>query len=120
MKRILIVDDQEEIRDLVRMTLEIGGYEVHEAADGEQGLRMAERASPDMVLLDVMMPGSLDGLGVCRALKQGARPTRAKVVMLSARSASQDQHAGLQAGADAYLAKPFSPRQLLQVVGRMV
>jgi DNA-binding response OmpR family regulator len=119
MKRILIVDDHQDIRELVRMTLEVDGYEVHEAADGDAGLREAARTNPDLMLLDVMMPGSLDGLGVCRKLRADASRRRMKVVMLSARGQAADRKAGLEAGADAYLCKPFSPRQLLQVVSRM-
>jgi DNA-binding response OmpR family regulator len=119
-KRILIVDDQEDIRELVRMTLEMDGYEVHEAGDGDAGLRLAEKVSPDLMLLDVMMPGRLDGLGVCRTVKADLARKRMKVVMLSARGQRSDHEAGLQAGADAYLAKPFSPRQLLQVISRVI
>ena len=120
MKRILIVDDQPDIRELVRMTLEMDGYEVHEAGDGDTGLQMAGRVAPDLMLLDVMMPGRLDGLGVCRTIKADAARRRLKVVMLSARGQQNDVDAGMQAGADAYLSKPFSPRQLLQLVSRMV
>lgn len=119
MKRILIVDDQEDIRELVRMTLEIDGHEVHEAADGADALQMAARCRPDLVLLDIMMPGGIDGLGVCRTLRQQGTGGRPRVVMLSARGQKNDQQAGLQAGADAYLVKPFSPRELLQVVTRL-
>lgn len=119
MKRILVVDDQEDIRELVRMTLELDGYEVHEASDGDHGLAAATRIQPDLMLLDVMMPGTLDGLGVCRALRDQPVRRRMKVVMLSAKGQKADQQAGLDAGADAYLAKPFSPRELLQVISRM-
>jgi DNA-binding response OmpR family regulator len=120
MKRILIVDDQQEIRELVRLTLEIGGYEVHEADNGDNGLQVASRVVPDLVLLDLMMPGGLDGLAVCRRIRAEAATRRTKVVMLSGRSQPADEMAGLEAGADAYLTKPFSPRQLLQVVSQMV
>jgi DNA-binding response OmpR family regulator len=120
MKRILIVEDQPDIRDLVRMTLEMASFEVHEAPDGEAGLRMAAQVSPDLMLLDVMMPGSLDGLAVCQRVKADPARRRTKVVMLSARNQSADRQAGLKAGADAYLSKPFSPRQLLDAVERMI
>ena len=69
MKRILIVEDQADIRDLIRMSLEHGDFEIHEAEDGDQGLQMAQRLAPDLVLLDVMMPGQLNGLAVCKRLK---------------------------------------------------
>ncbi|EHR70903.1 response regulator with CheY-like receiver domain and winged-helix DNA-binding domain [Burkholderiales bacterium JOSHI_001] len=120
MKRILIVEDQPDIRELVRMTLEMEDFEVHEAENGDIGLQMAARLSPDLVLLDVMMPGSLDGLGVCERIKADAARRRTKVVMLSARNQEADRQAGRKAGADAYLSKPFSPRQLLDVIGRVL
>ena len=120
MKRILIVDDQQDIRELVRMTLEMDGYQVHEAGDGETGLQMAARVSPDLMLLDVMMPGAIDGLDVCRRIRADLGRRKTKVVMLSARGQPSDHKAGLDAGADAYLSKPFSPRQLLQIVSTMV
>jgi DNA-binding response OmpR family regulator len=119
MKRILIVDDQPDIRDLVRMTLEIDGHEVHEADHGEAALDQVRRMVPDLMLLDVMMPGRLDGLAVCRQLRQSPAYRRLKVVMLSARGQQADVSAGRSAGADAYLTKPFSPRQLLDVVNRL-
>lgn len=123
MKRILVVDDQQDIRELVRMTLEIDGHEVHEADNGQAALRLAGQLSPDLMLLDVMMPGGLDGLDVCRRIKQqaggGGAPAQMKVVMLSACGMKADQRAGLAAGADGYLTKPFSPRELLAVVARM-
>ncbi|WP_088287143.1 response regulator transcription factor [Ideonella sp. A 288] len=120
MKQILIVEDQADIRELIRMTLEMGGFEVHEAADGDAALLMIDRMTPDLMLLDVMMPGTIDGLGVCRRVKASARHRRTKVVMLSARDQPGDRQAGRQAGADEYLTKPFSPRQLLQVVERAI
>ena len=119
-KRILIVEDQPDIRELVRMTLEMEDFEVHEACDGDAGLAMAQRQAPDLLLLDVMMPGSLDGLGVCKRIKADAALRRTKVIMLTARGQASDRSAGLAAGADDYLTKPFSPRQLLEAVRRMV
>lgn len=120
MKRILIVDDQPDLRELVRMTLEIDGHEVHEAEDGPSALQAVRRLAPELVMLDVMMPGGMDGLAVCRALRADPTRRRTRVVMLSARGQKVDIEAGRAAGADAYLAKPFSPRQLLDVVSRLV
>lgn len=120
MKRILIVEDQPDIRELIRMSLETGPYEIHEAENGDMALQMAARLNPDLMLLDVMMPGSLDGLGVCQRIKRDPLRKRTKVVMLSARNQASDRQAGLNAGADDYLVKPFSPRQLMQAVSRMV
>jgi DNA-binding response OmpR family regulator len=119
MKRILIIEDQAENRDLIRMTLELGDFEVHEEVNGEAGLKRAREVAPDLVLLDVMMPGALDGWAVCRQIRADARLKRTRVVMLTARDQANDRTTGLQAGADDYLSKPFSPRQLLQVVQKL-
>ena len=120
MKRILIVEDQTDIRELIRMTLELEDFEIHEADNGDRGLKLAGEIAPHLVLLDVMMPGSLNGYQVCEKVRQDARLKRTKVVMLSARSQETDRQAGMNAGADEYLIKPFSPRELLQVVARVL
>lgn len=120
MKKVLIVEDQADIRELIRMSLELADYEIHEAEDGDQGLQMINRIQPDLVLLDVMMPGSLDGLAVCKRVKSDPSKRRIKVVMLSARNQASDRQAGLSAGADDYLMKPFSPRQLMQSVAKVI
>ena len=117
MKKILIVDDHADIRKLVRMALEFGDYEIHEAVDGETGLLAAQQLRPDFVLLDVMLPGLLDGLMVCRRIK--AEMPTVHVVMLSARGHSLDKAEGLRAGADVYLVKPFSPLQLAHSVAAL-
>lgn len=120
MKRALIVEDQADIRELIRMTLELEDMEIHEAENGDIGLVAARQLMPDLVLLDVMMPGSADGFEVCRQLRADAKFRRTKVVMLTARSQESDRQMGSRAGADAYLTKPFSPKQLLDVVKRLV
>ncbi len=114
-KTILIVDDHADIRRLLRMTLEFEDYEIFEAGDGEAALRFLAERPADTVLLDVMMPGPLNGLDVCRRIRAGDHPGRqAHVLLLSARGQACDREAGLQAGADAYLVKPFSPLQLIE------
>ena len=120
MKKILIVEDQPDIRKLIRMTLEFEDYEIHEAADGAFGLRMASAVGPDLVLLDVMMPGELDGLQVCQRIKSDPRLAGLKVVLLTARGQARDREAGQLAGADDYLVKPFSPLQLIETIDRLV
>lgn len=117
MKRILIVEDQADIRKLLQLTLEFERHEVHEAHDGAQGLERAQALQPDLVLLDVMMPGEIDGLTLCRRLKDQPRPPL--VVLLTARGQAADIEAGRQAGADDYLVKPFSPLQLIDTIGRL-
>lgn len=120
MKKILIVDDHADIRRLIRMTLEFEDYDIREAADGESALVMAQEHQPDLVLLDVMMPGAINGLEVCRRLRDGAAAgTRPRVIMLSARGQASDREAGLQAGADTYLVKPFSPLQLISCIAEL-
>jgi DNA-binding response OmpR family regulator len=117
--RILIVEDQADICKLIRMTLEFGDFEIHEAHDGESGLNMARAIMPTVMLLDVMMPGLLDGYQVCTRIKQDPQLKRIQVVMLTARGQATDLAAGEAAGADAYLVKPFSPLELIERVEAM-
>jgi len=118
-KKILLIEDIADIRRLIRMTIELDDIEIQEAADGPTGLAMAVASVPDVVILDVMMPGGMDGLEVCRRIKGEASLAATKVLMLSARGTSQDIELATAAGADAYLVKPFSPLQLIQVVAGM-
>lgn len=120
MKKILIVEDQDEIRELIRVTLEFESYEIHEASNGDEGLSLAQRLKPDLVLLDVMMPGGIDGLQVCQRIKADPQLKRSKVVMLSAKGAAADKQAGSQVGADQYLIKPFSPLELIAVINKVI
>ncbi len=117
MQKILIVEDHADIRRLIRMTLEFEDCDIHEAPDAPTGWDMARAIEPDVVLLDVMMPGALNGLDLCRAIKADARLRKVVVIVLSARGSSADRALGMQAGADAYLVKPFSPMQLLELLG---
>ena len=108
-KRILIVEDELHIVNLVRAYLEQAGYEVLTAVDGGEGLRMARQERPDLVVLDLMLPG-MDGLDVCRALR---RDCDVPIIMLTARIEEVDKLLGLELGADDYVTKPFSPRELV-------
>ncbi len=114
-EHILVVDDEEDILHLVRYNLERGGYRVRCAGDGDQALAEARREPPDLILLDLMLPG-LNGLEVCRLLKQDSKTDRIPIVMLTAKGEEQDVVKGLDAGADDYVVKPFSPRILLSRV----
>jgi len=116
MKRILIVEDQSDIRKLIRMTLEFENYEIFEAADGVSGLALVVSERPDVILLDVMMPGELDGLQVCKRIKSDPATAHVKVILLTARGQERDRVAGESTGADVYLVKPFSPLQLISVI----
>jgi two-component system, OmpR family, phosphate regulon response regulator PhoB len=120
MKRILIVEDQADIRRLISMTLEFENYDIQEASDGSFGLRTAQAMKPDVVLLDVMMPGELDGLQVCQRIKADPTLSGTKVVLLTARGLPKDREAGDAAGADDYLVKPFSPLHLIETLERLL
>jgi two-component system, OmpR family, response regulator MprA len=108
--RVLVVEDDARVAASLRRSLEYAGYPVALAADGPAGLAAAIRDAPDLVVLDVNLPG-LDGFGVCRALR--ASGGTALVLMLTARDATSDRVDGLDAGADDYLVKPFAPEELL-------
>ena len=111
-KHILIVEDDEDIRELVKFNLTREGWRVTEAESGEEAIRKAGAAVPDLVLLDLMLPG-IDGLEVCRTLRAEPRTAGIPIVMLTAKSEESDVVAGLELGADDYLTKPFSPRVLV-------
>jgi DNA-binding response OmpR family regulator len=115
---VLTIEDQADIRRLIRMTLEFRGMKVLEAADGEQGLALARSARPDLILLDVMMPG-IGGLEVSTTLARDPTLSGIPVVMVSALGHTEDVQAGLNTGVRAYLVKPFSPWELLELVSRL-
>lgn len=115
-QKLLIVDDQPELRKMLRLALGYGKYRLYEAGDGATALAIAQAEKPDVILLDVMMPGKLDGFAVCRALKSDLELTGSFVVMLTARGQPEDYVNGDAAGADAYIVKPFSPTKLIEVV----
>lgn len=106
---VLVVDDDEQIRNLLRLYLERGGHRVTEAADGNEALERARSEKVDLVLLDVMLPG-VDGLEICRRIREVADTP---IMLLTARSGDADKVLGLDLGADDYVVKPFSPRELM-------
>lgn len=120
MSRILIIEDQADIRRLIRWSLDDADHDFHEATNGTQGLAAAKSLQPDLVLLDVMMPGGIDGFEVCRQIRADPALARTPVLMLTARAQSRDHDAGQQAGADLFLTKPFSPAQLALEVERLL
>jgi DNA-binding response OmpR family regulator len=115
--RVLVVDDDATVRDVVARYLGDAGYQVELAADGEQALRAAAEAQPDAVVLDLMLPGP-GGLQVCRTLRAGPAPPA--IVMLTALGEEDDRIRGLELGADDYVTKPFSPRELVLRVGSVL
>lgn len=111
-KKILIVDDEAHIVELVKVCLEDSDYDLVDAYDGQEALEKAESERPDLILLDIMLP-KLDGFEVCRRLKDSESTREIPVVMLSAKGQEVDKVKGFQSGADAYMTKPFSPIRLL-------
>lgn len=110
--RVLVVEDDEDVRELLRRTLEREGYAVTTAQSGEEALGMAAKSPPGLIILDVMLPG-INGIEVCRHLRVDAKTGSVPIVMLTAKSEDVDIVLGLEMGADDYITKPFSPRVLV-------
>lgn len=116
---VLIADDDADIRELVGFRLEAAGCSVMRAADGEEALQLAGEKTPDVCVLDVMMP-KLDGLGVTRRLRELSATESVPVLLLTARTGEDDFTEGIDAGADDYLRKPFSPQELAARVEKVL
>jgi len=114
--RVLVVEDDEGIREMLKYNLSAAGFSVHEASDGPAGLRTARTAMPDLILLDLMLPG-MSGLDFCRALRKSSR---VPIIMLTAKDAEVDKIVGLELGADDYITKPFSIREVLARVNAVL
>lgn len=119
MKKILIVDDEEKVRGLVEVTLSISELKILHASSGEEGLMKARESMPDIILLDVMMPG-LDGIEVCRLLKKDPATKDIYIIMLTAKGQQADKKKGFAAGADEYFVKPFSPMNLIDKIDKIL
>ena len=111
-QKILVVEDEPDIRKLVNYNLAQERYKVLEAEDGEQALKIVQRDKPNLVILDLMLPG-LSGLEVCKLLRERTDTAKLPILMLTAKAGEADRVIGLEMGADDYLAKPFSPRELV-------
>lgn len=114
-KRILLIEDEEDIAALIKLQAEISGYKLHVEVDGINGFLAIEREKPDLVILDIMLPGQ-NGLDVCRKMKNNPALKAIPVIILSAKSEELDVMLGLELGADDYVAKPFSPKVLFSRV----
>ena len=114
-RRVLVADDDEDIRALIVMNLEMSGYRVAAASDGVEAAKLARTLLPDVIVLDVMMPG-MDGLDVLHGLKTWPETRDIPVIMLSAKASDQDVWHGWQAGVDYYMTKPFDLDHLLQYI----
>jgi len=110
--RVLVADDEDDVRELVVYRLSRSGYDVVEARDGEEALRLAGERTPDLLVLDVMMP-RIDGYELTRRLRAEPATSRVPVILLTARTQENDVSQGFEAGADDYLKKPFNPDELL-------
>lgn len=119
MARILVVDDEVDVANLVRTTLAAEGYEVDVATGGREALEHMLAEPPDLLVLDLMMP-EIDGMELLRLIRVEERTARTPVLILSARTEAQDQIGGLQLDADAYICKPFSPKKLVAEVNRLM
>jgi two-component system phosphate regulon response regulator PhoB len=112
MHKILVIEDERDIADLIGFNLQRAGYSVIKAHDGLTGTEVAMKERPDLIVLDLMLPGR-DGYGVFRELRRDPRSVSIPVIMLTARAQTEDRIQGLEAGADDYLTKPFSPKELM-------
>ncbi|MBN2469143.1 MAG: response regulator [Anaerolineae bacterium] len=119
MAKILIAEDERDIRDLVEFTLKFAGHEVHKAANGAEAVELAPEVKPDLILMDVRMP-RMTGYEACRELKQRDDVKHIPVVFLSAKGQDVEMQAGLEAGAIAYILKPFAPDDLTRRVGEIL
>jgi DNA-binding response OmpR family regulator len=118
-RRVLIVDDESDLREVVDYNLRAAGYEVNHADSGTTALANAQRLLPDAIVLDINLPG-LDGLAVCEMLRLLPSTKHIPILMLTALATEKTRELGLQLGADDYMTKPFSPRELVARVGRLV
>jgi DNA-binding response OmpR family regulator len=119
MPKVLIADDQEGVRAVIRLTLDSGHFDILEAPDGATAVQTALDAQPDLVFLDWTMPG-MSGIDVCKALRADPRTAGTKVVMVTGRVEADEEAAGYAAGADDYITKPFSPLELLDKVSEVL
>jgi DNA-binding response OmpR family regulator len=118
-RRVLVVEDDASIRELLRLHLDLAGFAIDEADEGRRALDRARSTPFDLVLLDVMLPG-LDGVSVCRAIRNGGPNVDTPILMLTAREGESDKVLGLESGADDYLTKPFGVRELMARIGALM
>lgn len=119
MVSILIIDDEDDIRDILKYNLEKEGFYIRVASNGEQGLKLIQESIPDLIILDVMMPG-MDGIEVCEAIRNNAEFNKILICLLTARNEDYSQIAGLNAGADDYVAKPIKPKVLVSRINALL
>jgi len=118
-KKILVIDDESSLVEMLSIRLEANNYQVIAASDGQEGLDKARSENPDLIILDLMLP-KLDGYQVCRMLKSDEKYKQIPIVIFTARAQESDIKAGNEAGADAYITKPFEPAILLDKVSQLL
>ena len=116
MKKILVVDDQQKVRELVEVTLRGDDYQILQAKSGEEAVETAKLQKPDLIIMDITMPGGMDGLKATNIIKNDESTKDAKIIILSAKGQDVDKVKGREAGADDYFSKPFSPLDLIKKV----
>lgn len=120
MKKVLIIDDHAQTRQLIKWSLADSGYQLYEASNGDIAIQVANHVKPDLILLDVVMPGELDGFKVCEQLRATPELASVKIILLSANDQPSDRELGQQAGANVYLVKPFKPASLRALVAKLL
>lgn len=118
-KRLLVIEDEVDLAEMVKLRLEANGYEILIAHDGQDGLDMARKERPDLIILDLMLP-KIDGYKVCRMLKFDEKYKHIPIIMFTARAQELDKKVGYDVGADAYITKPFDAQALLQKIKELV
>ena len=116
MKGILIVDDKKEVRELLEINLGIEEYRIFQASNGVEAVDLAQSENPDLIIMDVMMPGDLNGIAALKIIKKSNTSKNCKIIILSGMGQDIDKNTGIEAGADAYFVKPFSPLNLIKKV----
>jgi DNA-binding response OmpR family regulator len=119
MAKLLIIDDEIQLLEMVKIRLEANGYEIITANDGQEGLEKAKSEKPDLIMCDVMMP-KMDGYKVCGLLKKDTRYSKIPFILFTARAQKDDFELGLEIGADAYITKPFEPPVLLAKIDELL
>lgn len=118
-KRLLIVEDEKDMMEMLTFRLEAAGFEVIQAHDGQEGLDKAYSQNPDLILLDLMLP-RVDGYKVCRELKSDVKYKRIPIAILTARATEKEKTLGLECGAEAYIIKPFDPAALMHTIKKLL
>ncbi|MDD5005485.1 MAG: response regulator [Candidatus Omnitrophica bacterium] len=118
-KKILVVDDEVQLVDMMKLRLEANNYDVIAAYDGQEGLDKARKEKPDLIILDLMLP-KIDGYKVCRMLKFDEKYKKIPIIMFTARAQAEDEKVGMEVGADAYVTKPFEPQVLLGKIKELI